>query len=51
VEALLDRQTLTVAGKTFWLAEKMADNPSEAEHVTGALWQWGGADYRIILGG
>ena len=51
VETLLDRQVLTVSGEAFWLCEKLGDNPSEAEDVGGALWMWGGSDYRIILGG
>lgn len=51
VEAVLDRQVLSVSGETFWLCEKEGDNPAQAEDVGGELWQWGGADYRIVLGG
>jgi hypothetical protein len=50
LEALLDQQTLTVAGHTFWYCEKVGDNPSSAEEVGGALWQWGGADYHFGFG-
>lgn len=50
LDALLDQQTLTVTDHTFWYCEKVGDDPSSAEEVGGALWQWGGADYRFGFG-
>lgn len=50
LEALFDRQTLAISGSTFWLAEKIADNPNLAAELSGALWLSGGADFRFILG-
>ena len=48
--ALLDRKTLTVTGGTFWVCEKVSDNPRLAAGVDGTLWVSGGADFRFIMG-
>ena len=50
LDALLDRKTLTVTGETFWLCEKVSDNPRLAAEVDGTLWISGGADFRFIMG-
>ena len=50
LETLLDRKALTVTGETFWLCEKVSDNPRLAAEVDGALWISGGTDFRFIMG-
>ena len=50
VDALLAFGSLTVADETCWGVEKAGDGPAVAEVEGGTTWQWGSADYRVMLG-
>lgn len=51
VDALLAFGELTVSGETCWGVEKVGDGPGMSAEEGGTLWQWGSADYRVLLGG
>jgi len=51
LEALFDRTSLNLSGKTFWYSEKAGDNPVLPEDVDGQLWLSGGADFIFVTGG